>query len=95
MTCTKGTLLAGLSLSLVIYGSPAIAAEQDFTRDEWRDLLQERDAAIIQLQHTVRDLTTRIEAVEHSISPDPVPAPAPQSTSGDSASTELSPRIPL
>jgi hypothetical protein len=52
-------------------------------------LLKERDAAIIQLQHTVRDLTTRIEAVEHSISPDPAPAPAPQSTSGDSARTEV------
>ena len=90
MTCTNRTLLAGLSLSLVIYGSQAIAAEQDFTRDEWRDLLQERDAAIIQLQHTVRDLTTRIEAVERSTnSAPPTQSPPPQLTSGDSARAEV------
>ncbi len=90
MTCTNRTLLAGLSLSLVIYGSQAFAAEQDFTRDEWRDLLQERDAAIIQLQHTVRDLTTRIETVERSTnSAPPTQSPPPQLTSGDSARAEV------
>ena len=84
----KWTLLTSFSLSLIMNVSQGFAAEQDLTRDELRDLLQERDAAIIQLQHTVRDLTTRIAAVEQSISPDPAPTPAPQSTSVDSAGTE-------
>jgi hypothetical protein len=33
-------------------------------------LLQERDAAIIELQHTIRDMMTRLETVERSVSPD-------------------------
>jgi hypothetical protein len=56
-----------LLLSLCV--SQAGAAENDLTRDEMQTLLKERDAAIIQLQHAVKDLMARLESVEHSISP--------------------------
>jgi hypothetical protein len=90
MRCTQWKIPASFSLPLIIFFSQGLAAEHDVTRDEMRNLLKERDAAIIQLQHMVRDLTTRIEAVEHSIdSAPPAQAPAPQLTSGDSARTEV------
>ncbi len=57
-------------------------------RDEMRSVLKDRDAAIIQLQHTVNDLVTRLEAVEHSINPaPPAQSPPPQLHSVDSATT--------
>jgi len=88
MRCTRRISLAGFSLSLAICFGQASAEEQDLTRDELLDLLKERDAAIIQLQHSVNDLLTRIETVEQSISPDPFSqSPAQQPISEVSAAT--------
>lgn len=90
MRCTQRTILASFSLSLIICSSQAFAAEHDVTRGEMRVLLKERDAAIIQLQHTVKDLITRLEAVERSVNPAPSePIPTPQLSDGDAARTEV------
>ena len=88
MRLTQRTILAGLSMSLVLCFSQAQAEEQDLTRDELLDLLKVRDAAIIQLQHSLNDLVTRIETVERSIDPvSPQQSPAPQLTAGDTTPT--------
>jgi hypothetical protein len=88
MRPTQRTILAGLSLSLVLYFSQAPAQEQDLTRDELLDLLKERDAAIIQLQHTVNQLMTRMDTVERSMDPDPVSqSPVLQPAAGVPATT--------
>ena len=90
MRCTLRTILASFSLILIICFSQALAAEHEVTRDEMRALLKERDAAIIQLQHTVKDLMTRIEAIERSTNPTPpAQSPPPQLTGSDSARTEV------
>lgn len=90
MRCIQRTILASFSLPLIICFGQAFAAEHDVTHDEMRSLLQERDAAIIQLQHAVRDLLTRLEAVERSIDPaPPAQSPPPQLHSVDSATTEV------
>ena len=89
MRCTQRTILASFSLLLIICFSQTFAAKHDVTRDEMRSLLKERDAAIIQLQHTVKDLMTRLEAVERSIDPaPPAQAPHPQLANDDSARAE-------
>jgi hypothetical protein len=86
MRCTERTILASFSLALIICFSQAFAEEHDVTRDEMRGLLKERDASIIELQHTVRDLLTRLEAVERSIDPAlPAQAPPPQLANDESA----------
>jgi hypothetical protein len=74
-----------------------LAAQDELTGDAVRTLLKERDAAIIQLQHTVRDLMARLETVERSIDPDANdvnsprtladPSP-PRTADDDSAGTE-------
>ncbi len=88
MRPTQRTILAGLSLSLVLCFSQAPAEEQDLTRDELLDLLKVRDAAIIQLQHSLNDLVTRIETVERSIDPASSQlSPAPQLTAGVTSPT--------
>jgi hypothetical protein len=90
MRCTQRTILASFSLSLIICLSQAFAAEHDVTRDEMRALLKERDAAIIQLQHTVKDLMARLEVVELSIDPSlPTPSPPDQLSDDDSARAEV------
>jgi hypothetical protein len=83
MRPTKRTILAGFSLLLVLCFSQTQAEEDDLTRSELLDLLKARDAAIIQLQHSLNDLVMRIETVERSI--DPVASqlsPEPQLTAG-------------
>jgi hypothetical protein len=62
---------AGFSIFLIICCSQSLAAESDLTRAELQSLLQERDAAIIELQHTIRDMMTRLETVERSMDPAP------------------------
>jgi len=90
MRCIQRTILASFSLPLIICFGQTFAAEHDVTHDEMQVLLKERDAAIIQLQHTVRDLITRLDAVERSIDPAlPAQEPPPQLASGDSARTEV------
>ena len=59
MRSIQRTILASFSLPLIICFSQAFAAEHDVTHDEMQALLKERDAAIIHLQHTVKDLITR------------------------------------
>ena len=88
MRCTQRTILASFSLPLIVCFSQAIAVEQDVTYDEMQLLLKERDAAIIQLQHTVKDLVRRLDAVERSIDPAPsAQLPPPPNNSDASAST--------
>jgi hypothetical protein len=67
MHCTPRTILVSLSILFFVCTSPAIAAQGELTANEMRAHLEERDAAIIQLQHTVRDLMARLETVERSI----------------------------
>lgn len=89
MRCTQRTILSNLSLFLSICLNHGLVTAQELTRDEMRGLLQERDAAIIELQNTVRDLLTRIEAVERSVSPTRFSQPpSSQLNSGDSTRTE-------
>ena len=89
MCCTQRTILTNLSLLLSICFNHGLAAAQELTRDEVRSLLQERDAAIIELQNTVRDLVTRLEAVERSVSPTRFsPPPSSQLNSGNATRTE-------
>ena len=88
MRPTQRTILAGLSLSLVFCFNQAQAEEQNLTRNELLNLLKARDAAIIQLQHSLNDLVMRIDTVERSIGLDPVSqSPAPQSAAGIPART--------
>ena len=90
MRCTQRTTLASLLLSLIICFGQAFAAEDAVTRDEVLALLKDRDAAIIELQHTVRDLTARLEAAERSIDPAALPREPPsQLPGGDPATTEV------
>jgi len=90
MRCIQRTILASFSLPLIIFLTQAFAAEHDVTDDEMLTLLKERDAAIIDLQHTVKNLVTRLENVERSVNPaPPTQVPPPQLTSGDSARTEV------
>ena len=70
MRRTRRTLHARLSILSIVCAGPVLAAQGDLTGDEMRSRLEERDAAIIQLQHTVRDLMTRLESVERTIDPD-------------------------
>ncbi len=89
MRCIQRTILASFSLSLIICFSQGFAAERDVTRDEMLKLLKERDAAIIDLQHTVRDLIRRLDKVEQSIDPAPsAQALAPQLADDDSGRVE-------
>lgn len=62
-------ILATLILFQIIGATAAPAVEQGLTRDELNALLEERDAAIIQLQHTVEYLLVRLETVERSVDP--------------------------
>lgn len=88
MPCTQRTIVASLSLPLIICFGQALAAEHDVTRDEMHSLLKERDAAIIELQHTVRDLMTRLETVERSMNLAPAArTPAPRPANDESAAT--------
>ena len=90
MRRTQRTFLASLLLSLITCFSQAFAVEHDVTRDEMRGLLKERDAAIIQLQNTVKDLIARLEAVELSIDPSlPTHSPPDQLSGDDSARAEV------
>jgi hypothetical protein len=61
----------------LLFSARALAAMQDLTREEMRELLKERDAAIIKLQHTVGNLITRLEAIERSVNPDASPTREP------------------
>ena len=77
-------ILASLGLLLSLCVSQAMAAENDLTRDEMQTLLKERDAVIIQLQNSVKDVIARLENVERSISPDATEsAPPPKLAVGD------------
>ncbi len=90
MRCTQRTTLASLSLSLILCFGQAFAAEDAVTRDEVLALLKDRDAAIIELQHTVRDLAARLEAAERSIDPTAPPRePPPKLPGGDPATPEV------
>ena len=90
MRCTHWKIPASFSLPLILFFSQGLAAEHDVSRDEMRNLLKERDAAIIELQHTVKDLITRLEAVERSTNATPpTQSPPPQLNKGDSARTEV------
>jgi hypothetical protein len=89
MRPTKRTILAGFTLSLVLCLSLAQAEEQNLTRSELIDLLKTRDAAIIQLQYSLNELSARLETVEHSIDPEPAQrAPAPARTTSITSSSE-------
>ncbi len=84
MRRTNGRIPAGLGLLFGLCVSQAVAAENDLTRDEMQTLLKERDAAIIQLQNSVKDVMARLENVERSISPEATePAPPPKLAVGD------------
>lgn len=83
MRLTPCTIFAVLSLNLVLCFSQALAQEQELTRDDLLALLKARDAAIIQLQHSLNDLVTRIETIESSIEPvAPQQSPEPQLAAG-------------
>lgn len=71
MRFIRRTTHARFSIFLIICCSQSLAAESDLTRAELQSLLKERDAAIIELQHTIRDMMTRLETVERSMSPAP------------------------
>ena len=64
MRCTHWKIPASFSLPLIIFFSQGLAAEHDVTRDEMQALLKERDAAIIELQHAVKDLISRLDTPE-------------------------------
>jgi hypothetical protein len=83
MQFIRRTTHARLSIFLVICCSQSLAAESDLTRAELQSLLKERDAAIIELQHTIRDMMTRLETVERSMSPVPASTTAPSQAAGD------------
>jgi hypothetical protein len=96
MRCTRWKTIASIATALFFSSHGQAAVEEGLTGEEMRGLLKERDAAIIQLQHTVNDLLTRLEAVERSVNPDAPRAresPEPQSiaetsTSASTATTE-------
>ena len=70
MCRTDRRILASLGLLLGLCVSQSVAAENDLTREEMQTLLKERDAVIIQLQNSVKDVMARLENVERSISPE-------------------------
>lgn len=96
-------LVAGTFFWLILL-SPADSAkaEQDsVTREELQKMLKERDAVIIELQHTLRGLLARLENLESQLDAKgpaeptqaapsvtqapPVPSPAPRGETGDDA----------
>ena len=84
MCRTDRRILASLGLLLGLCVSQSVGAENDLTREEMQTLLKERDAAIIQLQHSVKDLMARLENVERSMSPEAIePTPPPKLAVGD------------
>lgn len=81
-------------LAVFLWMTPAKAADNVVSREDLREQLKERDAAIIELQHTVRSLLERLDSIERSLnvgqSEGVVPAkpqtvPAPQSPSDEAA----------
>lgn len=90
MRCKQQIILAISLLVIIICLNKGFATEQDLSREEMRALLQERDAAIIQIQHTVKDLLKRLEAVERSIDPTlTAQSPAPQLPNEEPTTTEI------
>lgn len=81
MCCNHRAFVVRISLCLVFCFNQAQAAEQDLTQGTLLELLAERDAAIIQLQHTVKQLMVRMEVVERSVDPDSLShLPVPEAT---------------
>ena len=60
-------ILVSLAFLPVVYAGSVLALQEELSSADMQALLQERDTAIIQLQHTVRDLMTRLEAVENTV----------------------------
>ena len=69
MRLTRRTIFASLIMALSLGFSQVTSAEQDDKLDEMRALLKERDAAIIELQHSVKNLVTRLETIERAMNP--------------------------
>jgi hypothetical protein len=94
MRFIQWTTHARISIFLIICCSQSLAAESDLTRAELQSLLKERDAAIIELQHTIRDMMTRLETVERSMSPVPASITASTTASPPAAGDDPAPPAP-
>ena len=97
MTMRRIPYLAGVLAWLLVVSSTHFASAEDgaVTREELRDMLKERDAIIIELQHSLRSLMARLESLETQLQagatvapPEsapslsqapPLPTPAPRS----------------